>query len=71
MNLIKLSKLSINVLWEMIYFQIAWRFVNNVYFLKKMEHEVLNVTDPNGSILRELELLLNLKKDEQEDADVN
>ena len=71
MNLIKLSKLSINVLWEMIYFQIAWRFVSNVYFLKKTEHEVLNVMDPNGSILRELELLLNLKKDEQEDVDVN
>jgi hypothetical protein len=36
-----------------------------------MEHEVLSVTDPNGLILRELELLLNLKKDEQEDVDVN
>ena len=69
--MIKLSKLSINVLWKMIYFQIAWRFVNNVYSLKKMEREALNAMDLNELILKELELLLNLKKDEQEDVDVN
>ena len=71
MNLIKLSKLSINVLWEMIYFQIVWRFVNNVYSLKKMAFEARNVMDLNELIQKEHLLLLNLKKDEQEDVDVN
>ena len=69
--MIKLSKLSINVLWEMIYFQIVWRFVNSVYSLKKTEHEDLNAMHLSGLILKELVLLLNSKKGEHEDVDVN
>ena len=55
----------------MIYFQIVWRFVNNVYSLKKMVFEDLSVMDLNELIQKEHLLLLNLKKDEQEDVDVN